>query len=69
MLYNEVFAIFFFFLKKKKSNPEFNSNAFSFMSNFYNDLEEACGLLSSKENELVCMFVFFLSSFCLSIGA
>ena len=33
MLYNEVFAIFFF-LKKKKSNPEFNSNVFSFMSNF-----------------------------------
>ena len=32
MLYNEVFAIFF--LKKKTSNPEFNSNVFSFMSNF-----------------------------------
>ena len=33
MLYDEVFAIFFFF-EKKKSNPEFNSNVFSFMSNF-----------------------------------
>ena len=34
MLYNEVFAIYIFFLKKKTSNPEFNSNVFSFMSNF-----------------------------------
>ena len=33
MLYNEVFANFFFFLKKT-SNLEFNSNVFSFMSNF-----------------------------------
>ena len=33
MLYNEVFAIFILFLKKT-SNPEFNSNVFSFMSNF-----------------------------------
>ena len=32
MLYNEVFAIFFFL--KKTSNLEFNSNVFSFMSNF-----------------------------------
>ena len=34
MLYNEVFAILFLFFEKKKSNPVFNSNVFSFMSNF-----------------------------------
>ena len=34
MLYNEVFAFFFFFFEKNKSNPKFNSNVFSFMSNF-----------------------------------
>ena len=34
MLYNEVFAIYLFIFLKKTSNLEFNSNVFSFMSNF-----------------------------------
>ena len=44
--------------KRRKNKNKFSSNT-----------EEAYGLLSSKENELVCVFVFFLSSFCLSVGA